>query len=294
MARVNRAPCVAPHHEDLAARRIDREVELLRLRLGARCGKRAGDPESDHVLHQATLGDAVVEALGIFQEREQGGARLVVERALRSRANDEACNLARLCGALGLPVAHRADETRGGHRRHRLARPDAVGGVCVLAVARQWEPLKPPISYRAPHRDPGAGPRDLSPVAADPALPRTPPRASARDARTNLLQVRGRQPGRHPQAEHRRRAGVLLQARGGQAHHHGDRRGPVGLVARVRGRALRPPDRRLHGAGELRPEALPPRAHGDLRRALRGQPLDRDRHRPRHPREEPALDRARS
>ena len=53
---------------------------------------------------------------------------------------------------------------------------------------------------------------------------------------------------------------------GRQAHHHRDRRRPVGLVAGPRRRLLRPRDRGLHGQGELPAEALPPRLHGDLRR----------------------------
>src|SRR6185295_6966939 len=43
---------------------------------------------------------------------------------------------------------------------------------------------------RARGRDPGGGPRRLSPVAPDAALPRPPPGARARYAGAHLLQVR--------------------------------------------------------------------------------------------------------
>ena len=51
----------------------------------------------------------------------------------------------------------------------------------------------------------------------------------ARDARTHLLQVRGRLADRVAQAEHRGRAGVLQQARGREAPHDRDGRRSVGL-----------------------------------------------------------------
>ena len=40
-----------------------------------------------------------------------------------------------------------------------------------------------------------------------------------------------------------------------EAHHHRDRRGPVGQLHRLRLRPVRPGVQGLHGAGELRPEA---------------------------------------
>ena len=52
---------------------------------------------------------------------------------------------------------------------------------------------------------PDARPRDLPPVAADAAPSRARAGEGARDAGADLLQVRGRQPGRQPQAQHRRR-----------------------------------------------------------------------------------------
>ena len=82
-----------------------------------------------------------------------------------------------------------------------------------------------------------------------PLLPRPPPGAGARDAGAHLLQVRGRQPGRLPQAEHRRGPGLLQQAGGHPPPGHRDRRRPVGLVAGLRLRAVRPGVHRLHGEG---------------------------------------------
>ncbi len=51
-------------------------------------------------------------------------------------------------------------------------------------------------------RDPRTGPRRLSPLPAEPALPRASARTRPRYPGPHLLQVRGRQPGRQPQAEH--------------------------------------------------------------------------------------------
>ena len=51
---------------------------------------------------------------------------------------------------------------------------------------------------------------------------------------------------------------------GREAARHRDRRRPVGQRARLRRPALRHRRQGLHGAGELRPEALPPQHDGDL------------------------------
>ena len=67
-----------------------------------------------------------------------------------------------------------------------------------------------------------------------PLYPRAPARAGARYAGAHLLQVRGRQPGRQPQAQHRHRPGVLRQAGGRDPLRDRDRRRPVGQRARVR------------------------------------------------------------
>ena len=77
------------------------------------------------------------------------------------------------------------------------------------------------------------------------------------------------------------------QRSGRQEARDRDRRRPVGLGARVRRRAVRHRRAGLHGARVVRPEAVPPRADGDLRRALHPLALDRDAVRPRDPREEP-------
>ena len=83
--------------------------------------------------------------------------------------------------------------------------------------------------------------RDIyTPVAALAAVPRAAAGAGAGYAGAHLLQVRGRQPGRSPQAEHGRRAGLLQQAGGHQAARHRDRRRPVGQRAGVGLRAVRP------------------------------------------------------
>ena len=149
--------------------------------------------------------------------------------------------------------------------------------------------------HRARDRDPRTGARDLPPVAADAAVPRAPPGAGARYPGAHLLQVRRRSaPPGQPQAQHRRAAGLLQQGGRRQAAGHRDRRRPVGLVARLRLRLLRPRVQGLHGEGELRPEALPPRADGDLRRRRRRQPEQRDRRRPRDPGQVAGLDRAAS
>ena len=88
------------------------------------------------------------------------------------------------------PPLHPAPASRSA-RRSRAAVPDG-------ADQAGGQP-------RARDRDPGAGPRRLRALAAVPALPGAPPREGARYAGAHLLQVRGRQPGRQPQAEHRRR-----------------------------------------------------------------------------------------
>ena len=97
-----------------------------------------------------------------------------------------------------------------------------------------------------------------------PALPRPEAREGAPDAGEDLLQVRGRQPGGQPQAEHGGGPGLLQQAGGREAPRHRDRRRPVGQRARLRRPALRHRREDLHGAGELRPEALPPPHDGDV------------------------------
>ena len=69
-------------------------------------------------------------------------------------------------------------------------------------------------------------------------------------------------------------AQAYYNARRRHEAHHRDRRRPVGLVARIRRRALRHRRADLHGARVVRPEAVPPRADGDLRRAVHPSPSD--------------------
>ena len=128
---------------------------------------------------------------------------------------------------------------------------------------------------RARDRDPRARPRRLPALPAEPAVPGAPARAGARYAGPHLLQVRGRQPGRQPQAEHGDPAGVLQQGGGRQAPRDRDRRRPVGERPRVRRRPVRPRGQGLHGPRQLRPEAVPPDPDGDVRRGGRGEPVAR-------------------
>ena len=102
--------------------------------------------------------------------------------------------------------------------------------------------------------------------------------------RAHLLQVRRGLADRLAQAEHRGRTGVLQQAGRRHAPHDRDRGGPVGLGARVRRADLRARGRGLHGQDLVRAEAIPARAHGDLRRALPAQPVAGDELGARDPR----------
>ena len=61
-----------------------------------------------------------------------------------------------------------------------------------------------------------------------------------------------------PQAEHRRRPGLLQHERGRQAAHHRDRRRTVGQRPGHGLQLLRHRAEGLHGQGQLLPEALPP------------------------------------
>ena len=92
------------------------------------------------------------------------------------------------------------------------------------------------------------------------------PRAGARHAREDLLQVRGRLARRLAQAQLGGAAGLRERAGRDQEAGHGDRCGPVGLVARVRVQPVRARVRGLHGRLELRPEALPALDDADLGR----------------------------
>ena len=126
------------------------------------------------------------------------------------------------------------------------------------------------VSQDARDPDPRADPRRLPPLAADAALPRAPARAGARHALAHLLQVRGRQPGREPQAEHGRGAGLLRQAGRARARISTETgAGQWGSAARARVQALRARVQGLHGQGLLRAEAVPALDDGDLGRERR-------------------------
>ena len=93
-------------------------------------------------------------------------------------------------------------------------------------------------------------------VETDPDVPRAWAREGARYARAHLLQVRGREPGRVAQAQHRGAAGLLQQARGREADHHRDGRRSVGERAQLRVPDLRRWVRGVHGPHQLRSEAV--------------------------------------
>ena len=118
------------------------------------------------------------------------------------------------------PVLHPGTGRARRPRRPRAALPDGAHPAGGQRGARD--------------RDPRGGARPLPALAPDAALSRAPARAGDRHALADLLQVRRRQPGREPQAEHGRRAGLLQQAGGADPARDRDRRRPVGERARVR------------------------------------------------------------
>ena len=71
-------------------------------------------------------------------------------------------------------------------------------------------------------------------------------------------------PAGQPQAQHRGGPGLLQQGGGHQTAGHRDRGGPVGLRPVPGLQLFRHGMHRLHGQGELPPEALPPVAHAHL------------------------------
>ena len=133
---------------------------------------------------------------------------------------------------------------------------------------------------RALRRHPRRRARRLPAVAAEPAVPGPPPGAAARHAGQDLLQVRGRQPGRLAQAEHVGAAGLLQPPGGHPEADHGDRRRPVGHGAGVRRRAVRHRVRDLAGRRVVPLEAVPPHDDGDLRGDAALQPVGGHRVRP--------------
>ena len=119
----------------------------------------------------------------------------------------------------------------------------------------------------------------VPPVPTHAAVPSASPGAGARYAGPHLLQVRGREPGRQSQAEHRTGPGVLQQESGHASSGHGNRRRAVGLRARDGVRILRPGVHGLYGAGQLRTETVPSSLDGDLRGDRAVQP-DRSSRKP--------------
>ena len=104
----------------------------------------------------------------------------------------------------------------------------------------------------------------------------------------------GVEPGRQPQAEHGRGAG-LLQPRGGpEAPLDGDRRRPVGQRARLRVLAVRARVQGLHGQGLVRAEAVPALADARLGRRGGGLAVGGDRVGAEDPRRASRLARAAS
>ena len=89
------------------------------------------------------------------------------------------------------------------------------------------------------------------------------------------------------QVQHGRRPGLLQQGRGRQTSRHRDRRRPVGQRAVDGLPDLRPRPDRLHGQGELLPEALPARDDGAERRHRLPEPDRAHRDRPQGARGRP-------
>ena len=143
------------------------------------------------------------------------------------------------------------------------------------------EPHRAGGQHRALDRHPRRGPRHPLPLAAVAAPARRLPGEAPEDAGADLLQGRERQPGRQPQAQHRRAAGLVQQAVRHQAADHRDRRRPVGQRPGLRLQPDRPGVQGLHGAHQLRPEAVPQADDAGLGRQLHRQPSKRDQRRPR-------------
>ena len=101
-------------------------------------------------------------------------------------------------------------------------------------------------------RHPRRRARRLPAVEAVAAVPRPSPGEGTRYPGADLLQVRGRQPGRLAQAEHGRAAGVLQPSGGHHQADDRDRRRSVGHRAGLRHRAVRHRVRDLAGRRVVR------------------------------------------
>ena len=135
---------------------------------------------------------------------------------------------------------------------------------------------------------PGRGPRRLQAVAADPALPGPTPGEGARHARAYLLQVRGRQPGREAQAQHRRPAGLLQQGEGIKRLATETGAGQWGSALAFACTHLRPRLQGLHGQGRYEQKPYR-RSMMQTWGATRAQPVARDQRRPAGARRGPGL-----
>ena len=157
---------------------------------------------------------------------------------------------------------------------HEPVGPEDLAPLFPMALIEQE------VTGRALRRHPRRRARRLPAVAAEPAVPGPPPRAPARHPGQDLLQVRGRQPGRLAQAEHVGAAGLLQPPGGHPEADDGDRRRAVGHGAGVRRRAVRHRLRDLAGRRVVPLEAVPPHDDGDLRGHAALQPVAGHRVRP--------------
>ena len=158
------------------------------------------------------------------------------------------------------------------HLPEPLAAPAAPGHPAA-GRARRPGPAVPHGAHRpggvdrALDRHARRGPRRPPAVAPHAARPGRAARAGAGHAGPHLLQGRVGVAGRVPQAQHRRAPGLLQQGRRGSPASP-PRPAPASGAApcRFASRPLRPGVQGLHGAGVLRPEALPADDDGDLGR----------------------------
>ena len=99
-------------------------------------------------------------------------------------------------------VQHRGRPAGPAAARPSTRAPTSRIGPADLAPAVPDGADPPGGQRRARDRDPGPGPRGVPAVPALAAAPGAPAREGARHPGPHLLQVRGREPGRQPQAEH--------------------------------------------------------------------------------------------